>query len=193
MEETVSGFGSIHRAIHGDGWNVLRRVLGTLEQVLNDRGYSRVERFSDENIRAHPPEPIMVGNGPDGMVRVFLCGDDRVSVKYARAVLETGEGSTIILSAEGPTPFTRKELSGTSIRFMQFHSLCNNKTRHTLVPQHERVDRPPDGICCHNLPRYLESDPIVQHYNWPVGTILRIWRNYGGHEPIPYYRIVVAA
>ena len=53
---------------------------------------------------------------------------------------------------------------------------------------HVRVgkDALPSGISPEALPKILESDRVVQYYNWPCGSIVRIRRVFGGHEPIEY-------
>ena len=41
--------------------------------------------------------------------------------------------------------------------------------------------------------RILDTDAVVQYHDWKVGTIVRVMRRFGGQEPIPYFRVVVAA
>ena len=60
------------------------------------------------------------------------------------------------------------------------------------MPKHERMSAPPDGVTREQLPKILEGDPIVQYHNWPVGTVVRVWRRFGGHERVPYFRVVAA-
>ena len=68
-----------------------------------------------------------------------------------------------------------------------------NVTRHALVPKHDKVDAPPPSTSVEALPKILTTDRVVQYYAWPVGTVVRVWRCYGGHEPVPYFRVVAAA
>ena len=150
--------------------------------MLHDRGCASVERCGELKIE---------GRG-EVEVDVHICVDeDKVGVKYARArVEESGPGvDMVVVSVDGPTPFTKKEFG--SIQFCLARDLCVNITRHALVPKHERVDAPPAGIDAASLPVILHTDPVVMYYNFPPGTILRISRVFGGHEPTFYYRVVV--
>ena len=74
------------------------------------------------------------------------------------------------------------------MQFFCARDLAVNVTRHALVPRHERVARAP--AAAEHLPRILESDRVVQYYGWGAGTIVRVWRCFGGHEPTPYFRVV---
>lgn len=153
--------------------------------MLSDRGCARV--------RVHVPpvgELGLLAEG-DARVRVYLCTEDRVGVKYARAVLDAGAEQAVVVSIDGPTPFTRKECE--RIQFFTARDLCVNVTKHHLVPKHERVTGPPAGIDAAHLPRLLDTDRVVQYYGWKVGSVVRIHRVFGGHEPITYYRVVVGA
>ena len=190
--------------------------MTTCEEMLRDRGCTRVERAADLApclAAATPPEPALRGRGGARDFDVFLHGEDRVGVKYARAVIEhcaaggrdarergrdegrdarergRDEGrDAIIVSVEGPTPFTRRECEGERVQFLCARDVVVNVTRHALVPRHERVPRGP--VDAAHLPRILETDRVVQYYGWPPGTVVRVWRCFGGHEPIPYFRVV---
>ena len=126
---------------------------------------------------------------------VFLHLEKSVGVKWARQVLEAviEDRRVVLVSLDGPTPFTRKECAESArVAFMLARDLCVCPTHHTLVPRHERVAAPPDGVDAHALPRMLDTDRIAQYYDWGPGTIVRVWRRFGGHEPVPYFRRVVA-
>ena len=49
---------------------------------------------------------------------------------------------------------------------------------------------PPAGVTREQLPRILDTDPVVRYHAWPCGAVVRVWRVFGGHEPIPYFRVV---
>lgn len=186
MEEEQR-LGRIHKSIHGDGGANLQRILATCEQMLKDRGCAYVHRTSSG-------EPQLRGHGEEvGDIDVYVyTEEDKVGVKWVRSVLER-PAFVVVISLEGPTPFTRKECDPQRIQFLLARDMCVNVTRHALVPKHERVDAPPPGISVAALPKILDTDPIVQYHNWPHGTVLRILRRFGGHEPVPYYRTVVPA
>ena len=107
---------------------------------------------------------------------------------------EAGEGETwgVVISVDGPTPFAKRECDGKRIQFLSARRMYTNVTKHSLVPKHEVVDAPPSGVDRERLPLLLTTDPIAQYYNWPLGTVVRITRHFGGHEPIPYFRVVSA-
>jgi DNA-directed RNA polymerase subunit H (RpoH/RPB5) len=175
--------------VNGDGAATLRAIVGTCEEMLRDRGCEEVEHADDDDEHGL----LLRGSRPD--VWVFLCAEDRVGIKYARAVLERAAGRAIVISIDGPTPFTRKECEAHPIQFFRAIDVCVNITRHCLVPRHARAteaDLPP-GVAAEALPRILDTDRVVQYYDWPCGTIVRIRRVFGGHEPIDYLRIVTAA
>ena len=60
-----------------------------------------------------------------------------------------------------------------------------NKTRHHLVPKHERLTELPTGLRAEHLPKLLDSDPIAQYYDFPIGSIVKITRVFGGHQTTP--------
>ena len=165
--------------------------------MLRDRGCETVVRAADPlaAIEAGTP-PVVRGRGAKANVDVHVHTDDKVGVKWARSVLDAREDegiSVVVVSIDGPTPFTRKECEGKPIQFMLARDMCVNVTRHQLVPKHECVDAPPPGVSADELPKILESDPIVQYHDWPVGTVVRVVRRFGGHEPTPYFRVVSPA
>jgi DNA-directed RNA polymerase subunit H (RpoH/RPB5) len=125
---------------------------------------------------------------------VYIHNEERVGVKYARYVLDEGEqngGFGIVISTDGPTPFTRRECEGKRIQFFLARDLYVNIVDHCLVPKHEAVSEPPSGVKKEELPCMESTDKIAQYYDWTPGTIVKITRVFGGHEPIPYYRVIV--
>lgn len=196
--------GSIHKSVHGDdGRDLLERILTTCEAMLRDRGCVEVGRADDPAgvVASGGMTPVLVGRGEAGLAYdVFVHAEDKVGVKYARTVLETREGEDdnvhcLIVSPQGPTPFTRRECDGKPVQFFLAKELCVNVTKHALVPKHERValsDVHPPVASPAQLPRLFLSDPIVRYHDWGVGTVVRVWRRFGGHEPVPYFRVVSA-
>ena len=166
-----------------------------------DRGCIDVRRVPGDVCDAilEGQEPILVGRKDQGeRIAVYFHSEDRVGVKFARSALEREEAReedvlTIIISIEGPTPFTKKECDGRNVQFLFARACSQNVTRHAMVPRHRRVDAPPTGIRVDNLPRILDTDPIVQYFNWPPGTIVHIERKFGGNATIDYFRCVSPA
>tara|TARA_B110000046_G_scaffold15883_1_gene15250 strand:+ start:4090 stop:4578 length:489 start_codon:yes stop_codon:yes gene_type:complete len=162
--------------------------------MLRDRGCGRVTRAADRDAAVAEGLPLMHGSG-GREVDVYVHGEDKVGVKAARLALEArahAKVEVVMISPDGPTPFTRKECED-AIQFFCARDVCVNVTRHALVPKHDKVDAPPPSTSVEALPKILTTDRVVQYYAWPVGTVVRVWRCYGGHEPVPYFRVVAAA
>lgn len=161
--------------------------------MLRDRGCTEVVRAVNpiESI-LQGAEPMLIGRGSvENDTNVYIHCEEKVGVKFARQVLEVSEAqgvNTIIVSTEGVTPFTKKECDDKRMQFMLAKELYCNVTKHHLVPKHEVVVDHGFDLQC--LPKLLETDRIVQYYNWPTGTVVKMWRCFGGHEPVPYFRVV---
>ena len=157
--------------------------------MLHDRGFDHIVEYDLESADAGL---ILTGTAIDRVQRVHMCMEDRVGVKFARTVIDAsaGDDACIIVSIDGPTPFTRKECS--SVQFFTAIDLCRNITHHCLVPRHRSIDATdlPPGMEAGRLPRLLDTDRVAQYYNWPRGTIVHIKRVFGGNEPIEYFRVV---
>lgn len=187
----LTALGCVHDTIRGDAHNILQRVVKTCEEMLQDRGHTTVTVAKNLPASIEHARPIVTGKGGGRVqVSVFLHMEDRVGVKVARSILERTEGNVIIVSAEGATPFTRKEC-GSRVQFMMTRTLVNNVTKHKLVPKHRRCDALPEGVTMEQMPKMFDTDPIALYYDWPADTIVHIERHFGGNEPIDYFRVVV--
>lgn len=199
FQQFARSLGRVHESVHGDGLGVLSRVITTCKQMLADRGCSNIQCPDDINKAIESGSvPTVRGIHANGKkTDVYIHVEDKVGIKFARSVIESyaaeEDVSIVVISLEGPTPFTRKECENKNMQFMLVKDVCVNKTRHQLVPKHVKVDRPPHGITVDNLPKIMDTDPIVQYYDFPKGTILKVERVFGGHEIVPYFRVVTAA
>ena len=198
MHDFLQRAGSVRKCIHGNGRRTVERVLTTAREMLSDRGYTHAEE-GDETAPS-PSDWVLAGRrGDDGAaVYVYLYRDEaRVGIKYARTVYDyctEHDATAVVISLDGPTPFAKRRFEDGMLQFFTINDLCVNITRHVLVPVHERVeDLPPHVTTKQDLPLMLTTDKVCQYYNWPVGAIIRIWRQFGGQEPIPYYRVVALA
>lgn len=195
-EEGYRRIGGIVRSLHSDGRRLLDAILTTCEEMLADRGCAHVTRVEgealDDIVAGRTPEKAVVTGVCDGRrTRIHLCvTEGRVGIKFVRALQVDDDDELVVLSADGPTPFAKRE-GGAGIQFLLLRGLLRNVTRHALVPWHEPVDASACPASPSKLPRILTSDPVVQYYNWPPGTRLRIHRAFGGSEPIAYFRMVV--
>jgi DNA-directed RNA polymerase subunit H (RpoH/RPB5) len=187
-EQLVSRLGKLHSSLHNDGAHMLERILTTSEEMLADRGCTGVARTPQTMNALEEGRPVFTA----GEVDLYVHLEDKVGVKFARQVLER-ERKAVVVSVDGPTTFAKKECEGRGVQFMNARAMLENVTRHCLVPTHEHITSLPDGLEPMQLPKLLDSDPIVQYHNWPVGTLVRITRVFGGHQPTPFYRIVASA
>lgn len=186
-----------YHTVQGEQQHVMRRLQATCGEMLADRGYARVQHYEESQHVSSGALLFMSGGGRSGGgadVDVYLCMEDRVGVRVGRALVDANKECNhciLVVSTDGPTPCTRKEFEG-SIQFILAKELCYNVTRHGLVPRHEAVgeDALPPGCLVDQLPRILDTDPVVRYYDWPVGTIIRIERVYVGSEVIPFFRCV---
>ena len=175
LAKTASG-------IHVDSHELLLRILKTCHEMLKDRGCTDIKEYDSWYERASSGKPIMESNS----TLIFLCLESKVGVKYARALL-TMDKFPIIVSIDGPTSFTRKELN--NVQFLTCSQLLFNVTHHSLVPKCYVCD-PPFEV--DSLPKILQSDPVAQYYNWELGTVVCFTRMIAGDAGIPYYRVVSA-
>lgn len=188
----LQSLGRLHGTTFGDGERILQRIVSTCEAMLRDRGCVSMEATKDVIAAVDNGTCVLKGTREDGRATiVYFSADDKVGVKFARTIAKNAsqEDELVIVSTDGPTPFTRKECDGQNIQFIHAKDVYVNKTKHKLVPLHESVASAPMGMTVAELPKIVDTDPIVQYYNWPIGTIVRIHRVFGGE----YYRVVVAA
>lgn len=186
----------IHKAVHEDGAYVLGSIISTAREMFEDRGYDDICVSPDPGECADCPtpqpaieatRPAFDGGGSATRVLLYVHNEERVGVKYVRAILErvSGRPKLILVSRKGPTSFTRNSTKGVDVEFFLATELCYNVTRHTLVPKHVRVERDAE-----HLPVISRSDPVVRYHDWSVGTVVKVVRAYGGHEAVPYFRVV---
>jgi DNA-directed RNA polymerase subunit H (RpoH/RPB5) len=164
-------------------------MLTTCREMLADRGHGDVPAESSPLDCVLAERPVFLKRDE---VALYISFADKVSVKFARAVVEhhPNTASIVLISNGGPTSFTRRECEAHDhVQFLLCSNVVQNVTKHTLVPRHERVPKPV-SFEVSTLPKILRNDPIVQYYNWPPGTVIHIKRVFGGHEPIDYYRVV---
>ena len=182
--------GNVHQAIHEDGARVLGAVIRTAQQMLEDRGCTAVRAVDDALSEILEGRPVVLSDE----TLVFVHSEDRVGVKAARAMVEQCDGKLCVcVSIDGPTAFTRNEFQTREVQFMMCRALVVNVTHHSLVPRHRLVDPTQLKVDTRRLPVILDTDPIVQYYNWPVGSVLHVERAFFGSEPVPYYRTVQAS
>lgn len=183
------------KATHVDD-DIIMRVVRTVVDMLRDRGCDEVvapQTVEEVEATALAEESVIVG-GPSPAVRVVFVGDDRVSVKTMRSVMESNaHDRTIFVSFDGPTAFAKREAVqawGTSVQFFRYRELVYNVTKHALVPKHEKDEGDhPDASF---YPHILVTDPVCQYHDFQVGDVVRISRFRGSVRPFSYFRTVVS-
>jgi len=136
-------------------------------------------------------------------VMVFFAFEDTLKVQKVRSFLETLEESevnhAILVFAKKVTPKAKEELRNYQVEMFTVSELFKNRTLHHLVPKHETLSpqevtellKKYELTSTHELPRYRPTDMVVRYYNWPHGTVVRIYRILGNQqEPSLYYRVV---
>jgi len=160
--------------------------------MLKDRGCATVEHDSDIFNNTEDTSPCIKGRGGIA-IDVYFHKEERVGVKFLRTVLDDSQSDeNIIVSLDGPTTFTKREADDTNVQFFTFRELFVNIVKHTVVPKHESVPIESIPWSANELPHISTADPVVRYYNFPVGTVVKITRVFGAHEPHPYYRLVTA-
>jgi len=188
-EEFVKRLGSIHETVHGNGRDVLSRITNTCVEMLSDRKYQGISVAQDPLDAVITCKPIITASSPRAL-HIYMCGDDRIGVKFIRSLEAADKVQLILVSTEGPTSFAKKECNPKTTQFLLARQVVTNVTHHALVPKHTELQTLPPHLTPDRLPKMLESDAVAQYYNWKHGTLVRIERNFGGDEPSTFYRIV---
>lgn len=182
--------------------DLLSRIYRVTTEMLTDRGLTILERSNtiqglEQRILA--VEPVLTAHAAqDGqrLTRVLYLAEERVAIRTVRQLMEDASEfeRTILVSSEGPTPFTNRESVhwGTRVQYFTFKDLLVNVTRHACVPQHRLftgIREFPDA----QYPKILTSDRVVQHYDFQPGELVEIERRFAVCENGPYLRIVAVA
>ena len=182
---------------------VLERAQTTCAQMLEDRGYTTVEAVSDMKTAIGNESPVITATRPDmpNAYLVFFLDEAKIGVKTVRRLhqyIGAQAHGILLVSEEGPTPFTRKELlTLVGIETMLFKKLVFNFARAHIVPRHRLLSEDEERHVRRRFitttdddwPKLAATDPIARYFNFPVGHIVAIER-YIGHEPSVYYRLV---
>lgn len=174
---------------------MLPRVRQTCAEMLRDRGYV-LTRVEEEN-------PVIVADGEEGEARVVFHSDSRVGVKALRQLREELDAGSVdlvlLVSSEGPTPFTRKELGDdTRVEFWTFAELAFNITHFDIAPRHSLVSTADELALQQQYhikspqqwPKILRTDPMCRYHAFPVGRLIRIDRTFGPTAHVYYRRVV---
>ena len=189
MENIIEKIGSIHSTCLVDGHKILDGIAKNCLQMLKDRGCSEVELSKNIVECMENVTPVLKGRGIKS-IDIYFSIEERVGVKFLRNILEdTNVDKIILCSLDGPTTFTKKESEVADVQFFFFKDLFVNITKHHIVPKHELcIEQIP--YTKEELPKISINDPIVQYYDFPLNSIIKIYRTFGSHEPSIYYRLI---
>lgn len=141
---------------------LLDSVLRTCVEMLGDRGYAITRAAADATPAIVALRDAIPG---DNIVHVIFHEEDKIGVKSMRQMqleMQTeGVDRIIVVSTEGPTPFTRRELGDLDcIEFFRFSELVLNVSKFAIVPRHTAV--PEDEV-----PSLRRRFHIVSDNQWP--------------------------
>lgn len=184
--------------------DVLQKVFQTCTEMVEDRGFSIVESRnpSSTSVSGSAVVPVIVAQRQGMTLWVVFHTDDKIGVRTIRQLLDEMEaadvGTTLLVSKEGPTPFSKRELGPESnIQCFQYKQLVFNISRCAICPQHTLLDdtelatlrQTYDLKSIASLPRLYLSDPICRYFDFPKGGVVSISRTFGGNRSM-YYRAV---
>ena len=199
MGEHLAKVGQLNNTAQLATASVLIKTLTTCIQMLQDRGYNNIQACQTVEEITQNMEDLrfIVSGGGRQTIQIFFHNEDRVGVKQLRTWVEGSlVDNIVIVSLEGPTAFTRKEVDNChdQVQFFVYRDLCVNIMRHTLVPKHEKIaaDAVPNRLSKSRseLPILATSDKVAQYYAYNTGDIIRVTRTAGVQEPVYFYRIV---
>ena len=188
-------------------FKTLEKILGTVHEMLTDRGYKIAPRPEWTKKNQHVEDLKAIGSDLQGRpVYVYFATEIKVPVKKVREYIQHMEENkvvhAIIVHAHQITPGAKSELSQEKydMETFQAQELYENRTRHSLVPRHEIVSTEVEVHSImkkyhipskNDFPIYYTSDVVVRYYHWSPGTMVRIHRTLGGlKDPEVYYRVV---
>ena len=181
------------------------RPLLTLEEMLEDRGYTKVRIIGTGTELLLF---VMAVDAKNDNVCVYITEENKVGVKTLRRIKEEALrlkcSLAILLCPNGLTPFATKELASTEeeplrCEIFRKSELTFNITHHHLVPKHRAMTniekkKIMSTMNCklNSFPKIKETDPIIKYLGLVSGSMVEISRVLGSMETEIYYRTVVA-
>lgn len=176
-------------------------VQSTVVEMLQDRGYTRVEKKGDE---LEAEDPLT-----NKKILVYYVSDPKVNVKNIKMIKShldkidvTQVACLIVVYKYAITSFAKQFISSdVKDLFVQIFSekeLSFNITKHDFVPKHTllSVKEKSDVLkkyktkACH-FPQILSTDPVCRYYGVLPGDMLQITRKSDTCGIHTLYRVVV--
>lgn len=168
------------------------RLLKGAQNMLNKRGQKKLIPIESKIGNAYITEDskilLFIPNIVEGEIEKIK----NEQVNYLYLLLQTHNISHAIIPHSSFAPQALELLNNHSfyrVELFKFKHLLFDPTEHKKTPPHTRVEdikAELPRIKLKDLPRILQTDPIVRFYDWSVGDVIRIDRPDGA-----YYRIVV--
>ena len=184
---------------HGVMTHLVTTALKTCAEMVEDRG------FVVHNVDPEADVAMTAFRDDDELQVRFYTTELRIGVKAVRALQADVAAhprslTILIVTANGATPYTRKEVvNDTRLEFWTFSRLQYNITHFRIVPRHSLVTL--DDVAAlkkqyhisndTQWPSLKQSDAVCQYFAFPINSIVRIDRVFG-NVAHPYYRRVVA-
>jgi len=165
-----------------DEKEILIQIHQTVTEMMHQRGYI-IENDSDNIIMAVKPD--------GGKICAFLDVVEKFNVDEFKLCVSRLEELNIphcIIIYNDITPATNKMLANTvNLRLATGHrsleiesflaiDLRVNKTKHRLVPKHEKVPESEAGAIMDKYPILKVTDPIAKFYGFKRGDLIKITR-----------------
>lgn len=159
---------------------MLSQILDTSYEMFEARGYTISKSTADEIY------------GKNGIKNIYLkiLDNSKLNIEiikyYYGYCIKNNIQHFIIVYHEVMTPSVKKVLQkmNITIEIFQKKELIYNKTKHILVPKHEKIDS--EGQDLKSYPTIKKSDPICRFYFFQIGDLIKITRNDGSL----FYRVV---
>lgn len=184
-------------------FRIIDRILQTVHEMFTDRSYKIIPKTQWNKKNQQFEDLKVVAKTEYGNVFCFFATDPKVSVKKIREyIIHMDEQKTthaVIVYGQQITPGAKAEISSDyDFEMFQAKELFENKTRHFLVPKHEKIEegKAVDDVLKkyhletkNQLPRYDPLDKVVRYNHWPIGSVIKIYRRLGNQkDPELFYR-----
>jgi len=187
-------------------FKTIEKILNTVHEMFTDRGYTILSKPQWHKKIQQIEDLKCIAQKIDDKVFVFFASDPKVPVKkmreYIQIMDENKIAHAVIVFAHQITPSAKSEIDPNrhDIEMFQAKELFENRTKHYLVPKHEKLESEEEiqqilhkyHLTSKNqLPRYDPDEVIVRYYHWPVGSVVKIYRKLGNQkEPEIFLRHV---
>lgn len=158
--------------------------LGNIQRMLNDRGYivnKKINELDLHNWDESVPFALATHPGTKQSIHLMLMLNNTAIAKLRqlRTWIVKGSQDTILLLTKEP-PRCASEFP--ELEFFTLVETQHCLVDHEFVPQHTLVKENslPRSVKRDDLAKLLWDDPVRRYYNFPLGSIVKIIRQYIG-------------